>query len=62
MKRGITLHIDRDGFVPYYQQIVDQIRALVKTAALTEGEVFSIRKARSPLCWASARCRSGRPS
>jgi len=40
MKRGITLHIERDGFVPYYQQIVDQFRALVKTAALSEGEVF----------------------
>ena len=40
MKRGINLQIDRSSFVPYYQQIVEQIRALVKTSVLSEGEVF----------------------
>jgi GntR family transcriptional regulator len=40
MKRGINLQIDRGSFVPYYQQIVEQIRALVKTSVLSEGEVF----------------------
>ena len=40
MKRGLNLQIDRSSFVPYYQQIVEQIRALVKTSVLSEGEVF----------------------
>ena len=40
MKRGLNLHIDRGSFLPYYQQIVEQIRALVKTSVLSEGEVF----------------------
>ena len=40
MKRAINLHIDSDSFLPYYQQIVEQVRALVKAAVLSEGEVF----------------------
>jgi GntR family transcriptional regulator len=40
MKRGLNLQIDRGSFLPYYQQIVEQIRALVKTSVLSEGEVF----------------------
>jgi GntR family transcriptional regulator len=34
------LSIETDSFVPYYQQIVDQIRALIRSEALREGEVF----------------------
>ena len=34
------LHIDSNSFTPYYQQIVDQVRALIKSGALREGEVF----------------------
>lgn len=36
----LDLHIETDSFVPYYQQIVDQVRALVKSQRLREGEVF----------------------
>ena len=36
----LDLHVDTDSFVPYYQQVVEQIRALVKSAALREGDVF----------------------
>jgi GntR family transcriptional regulator len=36
----LGLRIDADSFVPYYQQIVDQIRALVKSQVLREGDVF----------------------
>jgi GntR family transcriptional regulator len=36
----LDLHIETDSFVPYYQQIVDQVRALVKSDALHEGDVF----------------------
>jgi len=36
----LSFQIDQDSYVPYYQQIVDQIHALVKSNALREGEVF----------------------
>src|SRR5258708_21635440 len=36
----LSFQIDQDSYVPYYQQIVDQIHALVKANALREGEVF----------------------
>lgn len=35
---GLTL--DTESYVPYYQQIVDQVRALAKSGALREGQVF----------------------
>jgi DNA-binding transcriptional regulator YhcF (GntR family) len=35
-----ALQIDTDSFIPYYQQIVEQIRALIKNETLREGEVF----------------------
>jgi GntR family transcriptional regulator len=38
--RALDLHVDTDSFVPYYQQVVEQIRALVKSATLRAGEVF----------------------
>jgi GntR family transcriptional regulator len=40
MNRAIALQIDADSFLPYYQQIVEQVRALVKSGALSEGEIF----------------------
>lgn len=40
MKRAISLQIDADSFLPFYQQIVEQVRALVKSGALSEGEIF----------------------
>lgn len=33
-------HIETDSYVPYYQQIVEQIRARIKSGALQEGQVF----------------------
>ncbi len=36
----LDLHIETDSYVPYYQQIVDQVRAHIKSEALREGEVF----------------------
>jgi GntR family transcriptional regulator len=36
----VDLHIETDSYVPYYQQIVDQVRAHIKAQALREGEVF----------------------
>jgi GntR family transcriptional regulator len=33
-------HIETDSFVPYYQQIVEQIRGLIKSGTVREGEVF----------------------
>ena len=36
----LDLHLDTDSFVPYYQQVVEQVRALVKSATLREGDVF----------------------
>jgi GntR family transcriptional regulator len=38
--RSLDLHLDTDSFVPYYQQVVEQIRALIKSAVLRAGEVF----------------------
>ena len=35
-----ALHIETDSFIPYYQQIVEQVRASIKSGALREGEVF----------------------
>jgi GntR family transcriptional regulator len=39
-REALDLLIDTSSFVPYYQQIVDQVRALIKSGALREGEVF----------------------
>jgi GntR family transcriptional regulator len=36
----LDLHLDTDSFVPYYQQVVEQVRALVKSATVREGDVF----------------------
>jgi GntR family transcriptional regulator len=36
----LAIHIETDSYVPYYQQIVDQIRALVKSGTVKEGDVF----------------------
>ena len=36
----LDLHIETDSYVPYYQQIVEQVRAHIKSEALREGEVF----------------------
>ena len=36
----LDLHVDTDSFVPYYQQVVEQVRALIKSATLREGDVF----------------------
>jgi GntR family transcriptional regulator len=36
----LGLHVETDSFIPYYQQIVDQIRALVKSEQLHEGDPF----------------------
>jgi len=38
--RKFDLNVDSGSFTPYYQQVIDQVRALVKSAALREGEVF----------------------
>jgi GntR family transcriptional regulator len=37
---ALDLRIETDSFVPYYQQIVDQVRSLVKSQAVREGETF----------------------
>jgi len=36
----LGLVLDGASFVPYYEQIVDQVRTLIKEGALHEGEVF----------------------
>lgn len=36
----LEFHLEADSFTPYYQQIVDQFRALVKSGAVREGDVF----------------------
>ena len=36
----VDLHIETDSYIPYYQQIVEQVRAHIKSEALREGEVF----------------------
>lgn len=35
-----TLTIESDSFVPYYQQIVDQVRSLIRSDVLSEGDTF----------------------
>jgi len=35
-----ALHVDAGSYVPFYQQIVEQFRDLIKSGALREGEVF----------------------
>jgi GntR family transcriptional regulator len=37
---GFRLRLDQQSFVPYYEQIVDQIRALIKDKQLPEGQTF----------------------
>jgi GntR family transcriptional regulator len=37
---SLGLHVETDSYVPYYQQIVDQVRAHIKSEALRAGEVF----------------------
>jgi GntR family transcriptional regulator len=36
----LQFQLDQHSFVPYYEQIVDQIRTLIKDKALSEGETF----------------------
>lgn len=36
----LNFQIDTNSFVPYYQQIVEQVRALIKSEAVREGDVF----------------------
>lgn len=38
--RPLTFQIDPDSYVPYYQQIVDEIQTLIKSNAVHEGDVF----------------------
>jgi GntR family transcriptional regulator len=37
---ALDLQIDSNSFVPYYQQIVDQVRNLIRSEAVREGDVF----------------------
>jgi len=37
---GLRFLLDHSSFVPYYEQIVDQIRTLIKGKKLLEGETF----------------------
>jgi len=37
---GLGLNLDSDSFVPYYQQIVDQVRNLIKKNKLKSGQTF----------------------
>jgi GntR family transcriptional regulator len=36
----LRFHLDQQSFVPYYEQIVDQVRTLIKERRLSEGETF----------------------
>jgi GntR family transcriptional regulator len=36
----LGFRLDQQSFVPYYEQIVDQIRTLIKEKTLSEGEIF----------------------
>ena len=36
----VDLHVETGSYIPYYQQIVDQVRAHIKSGALQEGAVF----------------------
>ena len=38
--RQLGLVLDNSSFVPYYQQVVDQVRTLIKKNKLTSGQVF----------------------
>ena len=38
--RELGLVLDNSSFVPYYQQVVDQVRTLIKKNKLTSGQVF----------------------
>lgn len=38
--RPLAFQIDPDSYVPYYQQIVDQVQALIKSNTVREGDVF----------------------
>lgn len=40
VRPSLQLTIDSNSFTPYYQQITDQVRALVKSGKLREGDVF----------------------
>jgi len=37
---ALRFQLDQHSFVPYYEQIVDQVRTLIKDKALAEGETF----------------------
>jgi GntR family transcriptional regulator len=37
---ALNLHLENDSFIPYYQQIVDQIRTLIKKNQLKSGQSF----------------------
>lgn len=37
---SLRFHLDQQSFVPYYEQIVDQIRTLIREKALSEGATF----------------------
>lgn len=38
--RDLRLVLDQNSFVPYYEQIVDQVRTLIKKKKLREGQTF----------------------
>jgi GntR family transcriptional regulator len=38
--KGLGLTLDTSSFIPYYQQIVDHVRALVEKKVLREGDTF----------------------
>jgi GntR family transcriptional regulator len=40
MVDGLGITLATDSYVPYYQQIVEQVRAMIKTGKLKEGELF----------------------
>lgn len=37
---SLRFRLDQQSFVPYYEQIVDQVRNLIRDKALSEGETF----------------------
>lgn len=56
---SLGLVVDSASFVPYYEQIVERVRNLIKDGRLHEGEVFcSEGEVAEPSV--SARCPSGR--
>ncbi|HWG70969.1 MAG TPA: GntR family transcriptional regulator [Steroidobacteraceae bacterium] len=38
--KPLDMHIETDSYVPYYQQVVDQVRALISSEVLREGDIF----------------------